>query len=798
MNPSPRQIYRIADTEVDALSGSLRRDGEECRLREQSLQVFLYLIEHRERPVAKEELMETVWRGTAVTDDALVQCIVEIRKALRDDPRRSRFIKTIPKIGYRFIGPVEGNEARALVAVETEEVTSFKVEFEEELSEQEIRGERVPAKPLTLPGAVPARPRRTALVAAGVLILLAAIALPIYLHQKTLADRQELAEVTLPQIAGKRPVAVMYFENRSSAPELDWLREGLADMLITDLSRSAKLTVLNRQQLHRLLERMGHRQGEPIQPTQALAISRSSRAESAILGSFSRLGEKLRVDVQLYDARSGQLAASESLTVDRVEQILTQVDLLALKLAAHLGAAPTEQEQRAGLAEVMTDNLEAYRCYSLALEKTYGLQNVEAIALFEKAVALDPQFAMAYARIGYAYAVRWNFGAKAKPYLEKAYQLSDRLTEKDRLYITAWYSIANLDYPGAIRYFQDIVAKYPLEVEAYWRLANLLQGEERHEEALEAAKRGLAVDAEAKELYNLLGGMYLELNRPDEAMAMYQRYVALAPNEPNAYDSLGLGYQWAGRYTEAIQSYERALALKPDFEVALIHLANTYFQQGRYRDALSLYQRYIQVAPSEIERGRGYNGVCEVYLRKGEIDRAEDAANREMKSGQHLLFWHALVIALQRGEEAKAKKLKEQLFARSPFTNRGAREPRRLYDYYRSQLELKTGRAAEAIETFKEVLKRMPPYWHIDAFEDCLANAYLELGQLDEASKEYERILRLNPNYPLAHYHLAQAYQRNGQPEQARAAYERFLQVWKDADADAPEVIAARKNLEQL
>ena len=794
MNPSPKQVYRIADAEVDTLSGCLRRDGEECRLREQSLQVFLYLIEHRERPVTKEELMETVWRGTAVTDDALVQCIVEIRKALGDDSRHSRFIKTIPKIGYRFIGPVEDNEERSLVAVETEEVTSFRVEFEEELIEQEVLVASAPAKPLTLPGAVIARPRRTALVAAVALILLAAIALPIYLHQKTLADRQELAEVTLPQVAGKRPVAVMFFDNQSQSAELDWLREGLADMLITDLSRSAKLTVLNRQQLHRLLERMGHRQGETIQPTQALAISRSSRAESVILGSFARLGEKLRLDVQLYDARNGQLAASESLTVDRVEQILTQVDLLALKLAAHLGAAPTEQEQRAGLADVMTDNLEAYRCYSLALEKTYGLQNVEAIALFEKAVALDPQFAMAYARIGYAYAVRWNFAEKAKPYLEKAYQLSDRLTEKDRLYITAWYSTANLDYPDAIRYFQEIVARYPLEVEAYWRLANLLQGEERQEEAIEAAKRGLAVDAEAKELYNLLGGIYLEFNRHDEAMAMYQRYVALAPNEPNAHDSLGLGYQWTGRYTEAIQSYESALTLKPDFEVALIHLANTYFQQGRYRDALSLYQRYIQGAPSEVERGRGYYGVCEVYLRKGEIDRAEEAANREIKSG-NWFSWHSLVIALQRGEEAKVKKFKEQLFARTPFTNRGSREPRRDHDYHRGYLELKSGRAAEAIENFKEALKHRPLYWNIDTFEDCLANAYLELGRLDEAIKEYERILRLNPNYPLAHYHLAQAYQRNGQPEPARAAYERFLQVWNDADPDIPQVIEAKKQL---
>lgn len=83
----------------------------------------------------------------------------------------------------------------------------------------------------------------------------------------------------------------------------------------------------------------------------------------------------------------------------------------------------------------------------------------------------------------------------------------------------------------------------------------------------------------------------------------------------------------------------------------------------------------------------------------------------------------------------------------------------------------------------------------IDDLEDCLANAYLETGHLEEAISEYERILRLNQNYSLANYHLAQAYERKGQQDQARTAYERFLQTWKDADADLPEVINAHQRL---
>ena len=129
------------------------------------------------------------------------------------------------------------------------------------------------------------------------------------------------------------------------------------------------------------------------------------------------------------------------------------------------------------------------------------------------------------------------------------------------------------------------------------------------------------------------------------------------------------------------------------------------------------------------------------------------------------------------------------------YPDRGSRTSLRPLLYYRGSFDLRNGHSAEAVENFKAALKRRPQIWDIDAYEDCLANAYLELGRLDEAIAEYERILKLNPNYPLVHYHLAEAYKRKGQPDRARAEYEQFLQVWKDADADIPEVVVARKAL---
>ncbi len=134
MNLIERPIYCFADIEFDPARNCLRRGGQEHALRQKSLQVLLYLIEHRERSAPKDELLENVWEGTAVTDDALVQIIVELRKLLGDDPRHPRFIRTVPKVGYQFVAPVSELHPELTsgeLLVEVEEITTVQVEIEQ-------------------------------------------------------------------------------------------------------------------------------------------------------------------------------------------------------------------------------------------------------------------------------------------------------------------------------------------------------------------------------------------------------------------------------------------------------------------------------------------------------------------------------------------------------------------------------------------------------------------------------------------------------------------------------------------
>src|SRR6185503_12585210 len=114
MNLLGKTIYRFDDIEIDPSRACVKRNGHEQHLRQQTFHVLLYLLEQRERVVTKEELLSAIWHDTAVTDNALVQCIADIRKALGDDPRQPRFIKTAPKIGYLFIGAVEEHHTNGL------------------------------------------------------------------------------------------------------------------------------------------------------------------------------------------------------------------------------------------------------------------------------------------------------------------------------------------------------------------------------------------------------------------------------------------------------------------------------------------------------------------------------------------------------------------------------------------------------------------------------------------------------------------------------------------------------------
>ena len=418
-------LYRIDGIELDVAKGILRRDSQEIHLKPKAFQILVYLLVQRDRLVSKEELLQQFWKDTVVGEDVLANSIAEIRRALRDSSRDSQYLKTVPKRGYRFVGAVQEITSEALIA--TEQITTIQVR--EEYSDE--------------------RPARNYWPWAAVtaVALLAAVLVWRYWPKPS------------PNTLGPAiRTAIVQFENRSGRPDMDWLRAGLADMLSTSLSASPRITLIPPHQLERGL---GRSSTTAVAYEDALRAARQVGARALIMGAFASVGDTIRVDSRIYDVSSGRLLGGETLTVQKPELLLSRLDSFTSKLAGRLGAPILTQTK---LSEVMTNSLEAYRLYSLGLARRLDMRLPEAIALYQKATELDSGFAVAYAQIGFTYSWASAKPDEGKPYLEKAYRLSDHLTTLDRLFIRAWYAAACNDYKAAELAYREIVFAFPMEV----------------------------------------------------------------------------------------------------------------------------------------------------------------------------------------------------------------------------------------------------------------------------------------------------------------------------------------------
>jgi DNA-binding winged helix-turn-helix (wHTH) protein/tetratricopeptide (TPR) repeat protein len=742
-----RPVYRIGEFELTPAQAMLDRSGQTIPLRAKTLQVLLHLVDHADRFVNKEELFGKIWPDTAVTDDALSQCIADLRKAFADDSKSPSYILTKPRVGYRLIAPVT-------VSVRTTPARA--------------------AEPAPEPAATTPRRNWPLSIGLGAVLLLAVMGGGAWLMR----DRATSVSAT-----GKRAVAVMFFENRTSNAELDWFREGLADMLITGLSRSPELLVLSRGQMHALLSGASAASGQPP----LMEIARRSNSDRVVTGAFTALERAIRVDIQVLNAGDGSVIGGESLTVANEDELLTRIDLLTSRVALRLGAVTPS-----GSAPVTT-SLEAFRNYSLALERAAGFQNTEAIELLRRAIVLDPEFAMAHARIGYVHAVTWNLAEAARPHLERAFKLIDRLTPLDRLYVTAWYWIAHQDYQRATGGFRELIADYPNEIEAYESLGDLLRGENRHADALSVLAQAIAIDAKSAPILRLRAGIQAQLRQHDQAIASARAASELLPNEPAVHDELGEVLAWAGRVGEAADAYHRAMALNPRFERAIVHLANLHFQTGRYREAGRLYQQFIEIAPSDLERGRGWGRVAWLRICQEDWAGARQAASLERKFDPTGV-WNSIALALRTNDSASLRSL-EPGIAQFPYTSRGSRTSPRYRMFFDGYLAVKTGKVEEGLRLLRDLQRFAPPYWSMETYEDALAQALADLGRTGEAIIEYQRVIGVQPHLARAHYQLAKLYERQGEHREAQTKYRDFLALWTGADPDLRSMIAARAAL---
>jgi serine/threonine protein kinase/Flp pilus assembly protein TadD len=416
-----------------------------------------------------------------------------------------------------------------------------------------------------------------------------------------------LSRIVLKPKLVERSVAVINFQNQTGDAAYDYLRSAIPNLLITSLEQSKYLQVTTFERLRDLLRQMGKAGVETIDGELGFDLCRQDNVEALVLGSYVKAGETFATDVKIFDVTTRKMMKSFTAQGVGAQSILEkQIAQLSREISRGVGLSKKAvDETKTLMAQTPTASIDAYKFYLAGHEKLEKVYFDEAREDFEKAIELDPQFALAYYDLFHVLFQLGNLPASRKA-LAKAKQLSGRAPEKDGLYIeAAWASSNEGDYEKNFRILQEIAAKYPKEKDIHLALSVVYMGKRMFPEAFAETEKGLALDPKWSAMLNHLGYVYLESGDPVKAEEAFRKAIAAAPNEPNAIDSLGELYYLTGRLDDAIEAYKSVIKVKPDHGSEEI-IACIEAVKGNYGEALGWIDQFILMAPDNDKKGRGY------------------------------------------------------------------------------------------------------------------------------------------------------------------------------------------------
>jgi DNA-binding winged helix-turn-helix (wHTH) protein/TolB-like protein/Tfp pilus assembly protein PilF len=569
---SAGRVYAFAGYRLDLGRVCLSRDGEEIRLRPKSFDVLRHLVERSGQVVSKDELFAHVWRETAVTEDALVQCLVDIRRALGEEGRN--LIRTVPRRGYLFDADVESVDARPAappLAPCDERVDAVRVVIDGQAppSIERVEGSSsLPLAALALPAPRPrATWRRATIVAAAVLALVSAVT--ILLLRRTPAA---------PSDGSSSVLVVLPFQPMVAGAPDEYLELGMADAVIGKLAHVRQIVVRPTSAVRRYTAP----DRDPFE------IARALGADSVLEGSVQRDGDRLRVTVQL--SNTGDRRALWAGTFDEpYTGIFSVQDAISERVARALEARLTGEEQTR-IRKRYTENTEAYHLYLRGRyfwERRTVPDLQKAIDYFNEAIRLDSSYALAYAGIAQCYGPLGHLDyirpgealAGMRAAASKAVELDDSLAEAQ----TAL---------GALLGFHE------------WDFA----ASER------AFRRAIELNPNFPTAYQWYGLLLNSLGRQDEALAVRRRAVELDPLGVNANISVSMSLLAAGRVTESIALAHRVLELDPGFGLAHTHLGMAYLLNGAFDEAIA-----------ELRQGHDRTSLAWAFARAGRSREAREA-----------------------------------------------------------------------------------------------------------------------------------------------------------------------------
>ena len=611
-------------------------------------------------------------------------------------------------------------------------------------------------------------------------------------------------------LSEKDTIVLVDFANTTGDPVFDGtLRQGLA----VQLEQSPFLSLVSDQRIRQTLRLMGQSSDAKLTPEIARDLCQRAGSKAYLSGSIASLGSQFVLGLNGVNCQTGDSLAEEQERATGKEQVLAAMDKAAAKLRAKLGESlSTVQKLDKPVEQATTPLLEALQAYSLGRKALGNNDYGDAVPLFQRAIRLDPNFAMAYASLG---AIHSNIGETnlGAENTRKAYELRERVSEREKFYIESHYNqFVTGDAEKARQVCELWGQTYPRDSVPPNNLGVIYTALGQYDRSLAEMRAALRLEPAGAQAYANLVASYLSLNRLKEARATAEE--AQAKKLDSGYLHMLL-YQVSFLQNDAAGMAQLAawVADKPGMQSLLLAFeADTAAYSGRLGRARELSRRAVALAGQREwkEIAAGYEAeaaVREAVFENVAATRQRASAALAFSTGRDVQYGAALALALA-GDATRAQALADDLAKRFP------EDTIVQFNYLPTiygQLALERNDPSKAIEA----LQAAAPY-ELGSPGSATLNfvslypvyvrggVYLSRRQGSEAAAEFQKILDWpgvvisEPIGALAHLGLARAYAIQGDSAKARSAYQDFLALWKDADSDIPILKQAKAEYAKL
>jgi serine/threonine protein kinase/tetratricopeptide (TPR) repeat protein len=582
----------------------------------------------------------------------------------------------------------------------------------------------------------------------------------------------------------------------------------LKQALAVQLEQSPYLNIFPESRFQQALRYMGRPADERVTKDVAREICLREGVKAMLTGSISSLGSHYVITLEAVNAQTGDSLDREQVEAESKEQVLKSLDHAASSLREKLGESIGSVEKFATpLEAATTSSLDALKEYSLGEASHTKFDDDAAIPHLKRAVELDPNFAMAWAVLGVAYS---NLTDKrnSNECLQKAFDLKDRASERERFYISGhYYDTFKHDADQSARMLEQWKQTYPRDTAVRDNLALLYSELGQPEKALSNAIDAMQLDSKDPFAYQNLAAIYLSLNRYDEAKAIAEQAMAQKTAPWTIYMTLAHLDFIRGDESDLQQQLAHS-AGRPEEPLILFIYAGSRCALGEIKLAREFYARAVAAS-----HARGYKefasealsdeASCDAQTGFFPESRKEATAALAQPDTADTRSFAAEVLA-RAGDAPGAQKLVDDLVKEFPSDTLLTQVNLPLAQ---ALLSLQRNQPARAIaQTESAVPYELGAEPRGSGYDPnyVRGEAFLRAHDGEKARAEYQKILdhrgvaSTSVLYSLAHLGLGRAYVRQGDTAKAKAAYQDFFAIWKDADPDVPILKTAKEEYEKL